>query len=302
MNDYYHEQDLLFRWILHHDTSLTISKIRTACENLIDNDNYSIKKYTNRLYYLFFPLLRYGLIEFQGNENYAVSSPVIFSNKSHANFTCINLTDKQLEQIIEISENSMIGNFRICRALSNTTVIEKFGEDENIPVIVPEPLIALQNIPDVISVINKLETCDINKPDYHFKIGKGWVFVKEISTEGIYRHKDNKFCNRYFLINGKFKKLLGREINPELFYISQCAQSSLHKENYLIYNNKTLELKINKMLNIPIIVDRILRLASIEQEDSVKSTCSYFIYPNITLRMYNELKRIFNNNISECNK
>lgn len=292
------DQELLYNWIYHQNKPIRLGRIMKACEGLMQDEVYSENEYKNRLYLLFFPLVKYGLVEFMGNDSYSMSPSVIITDKTYTIYTAINLPRRNINELMKQCDDYTINKFRIIRFTSNKDSMLEYCKEYNIPFIIPDPLNALKQIPSIVSMINILPTKDLTKrPNNYFRIGRGWKTVKDMTVDGIYKHGEDILNTRYFLIHGNYKKIPGRDTNPDYSFIAQCAQIALNNEKPLVYNQTTEELKIETIINIPIIVERVLRISSVFKENSVEYKEPYNVFPRITFKMYKELNRIFNNNI-----
>ena len=93
----------------------------------------------------------------------------------------------------------------------------------------------------------------------------------------------------YFKVDGKILKLPSVEINPEAMPLAKSYQAS--KENYKLfqYSKENKELTIC-FLNLPTLIERVLNIASY-YEDRIENGNK--IYPNISIKIVNQLNRIF---------
>lgn len=98
----------------------------------------------------------------------------------------------------------------------------------------------------------------------------------------------------YLKINGKYHQIPSNTQNPEGRLLAESYQNSIERENLFTYNKQTQTLTAHN-LNLPILVERLLRQNSLHQENAVKTENNFQTsYPDTPITTIKQINRIFN--------
>lgn len=283
MNKLIHLQVLLLKWLRHYNVR-TIEQIRIICRSLCTSNNLDEKNSDLKLLY---PLLRMGYVEFIGNGNYQVSQSVIIYYPKITTAVGVNFTDEQKEKVKNFSLNEdEFGTIRF--QITSKEILQlhptlnchyqEFNKDT--------PLIHFPQIKDIVTTF---EECNLAFENVLFYNNYKWERgTKQI---GIFKTASDSHIF-YFRINEKTFKIPSNTENPESWLLAECYQICCGRYDIFIYNhnNKTLTVK---NFNLPILVERILRLNSLYQDVTIREKDFQICFPNITISTVKELNRIF---------
>ncbi len=296
-------QSLLFQWIKNHGTR-NLVQTRAACHGLLRSydiaDEKSIK---NCLYDLFYPLLRYGLVEFIGKGNYQASPPLFILSRESSDYryAAINLNKFQLEDLRETVSASDFQTdiFQIARFSGPRSNVIEFAGKNQIPIQdnrIDRVLSQIPSIPDTVGSFEKYY------PDsngfYHFNLDEfEWKKVENELKPGLYKASAEDYSRRYFrCADNTWKRVPLMEENPDSSNIARCAQGIMENKKSLFYDPVKKQF-INKNIFLPILIDRLLRIPSYHLTDGVIQMNGFAIYNNVTMSVYKKLNRIFCNTV-----
>lgn len=294
-------QSLLFQWLKNYGAR-NIIQIRAACHGLLRSydiaDEKSIK---NCLYNLFYPLLRYGLVEFIGNRTYQISSPLLILSLDDSNYryAAINLEKFQLEELKKSVHDFHTDIFQIARFSGFRSNIIEFAGKNQTPIQDNAIGKILSQIPSISDTVDSFEKC---YPDsngfYHFNLDEfEWKQIKNELKPGLYKASAENYSRRYFKCeDNTWKRTPHMEENPDSSNIARCVQGIMENKKSHFYDPRKKQL-INKNMFLPILIDRLLRIPSYHLTDGVIQMNGETIYNNISMSNYKKLNRIFCNTI-----
>lgn len=282
MNKLIHLQALLLKWFKHFNVR-TFEQIRITSKSLCISNNIE----GSSIYKLLYPLLKMGFVEFVGDEKYQVSPSVIIFYPKVSIAVGINLTDEQKEKLKDILyEEDLFGNIRfqingndiepLCQNLN--CHYQKY-DNKDILIHFPKIRDILVNFEESYSVFDKVQFYNNNNHQWE----------KDQKQIGIFRRSSDSFIY-YLRIEDKNFKI---PINPEGWLLAECYQVSCEKCDFFCYDKATKILTINNV-NLPILIERILRLSSLYETEAVTNRLDFQVcYPEISLATIRQLNRIF---------
>lgn len=283
MDKLIHLQALLLKWLRHYNVR-TIEQIRIVCRSLCISNNLDEKNSALKLLY---PLLRMGYVEFIGDGNYQVSQSVIIYYPKASTAVGVNFTDEQKEKLKNLSFNEdAFGTIRFQITLKeilqlHPTLNCHYQEfNNNTPFV---------HFPKVKHIVTTFEECNSAFNNVLFYNNHKW----EKGTKQIGIFKTSSDSHIFYLgINEKTFKIPLNTENPESWILAECYQICNERDDIFIYNrnNKTLTIK---NFNLPILVERILRLNSLYQDVTIQEKDFKISFPNILISTVKELNRIF---------
>jgi hypothetical protein len=289
-NDFTLLQASLLSWIKHHQIR-SINQIREACVNLLARVGLDNR---NALFKIFFPLVRMGLVEFSTSGTYYASMPVILFFPKSNTAVAINLYDKQKELFIKSFRNVDEDCFGAIRVSSSKGDIIRFCKESECHFSQPEISNLLGQFPTISqAVLNFDRAMAVPVPvEYYDVINRRWTSAPQ--EPGMFR--TSKDAQKIFLaIDGLIRVIPDGNTNPEGRPLSECYLGIRHSPNCISYNNETCELDISN-ITIPILVERLLRLASLDVQYAVKQSSISTTFPSITIGITKEIHRIFEYN------
>lgn len=303
MNQQEELQAIFLKWFKHHGVR-TLSQIKQNTTNLCNSYDFE----GNGLYLIFYPLVRKGFIEFIGEDQYQIAPSIIFHHQLSSISIGINLTEEQIKHINCIPTEFTIDSLGVIRFVSDTKVAEYISNELNCKFSMPNASVILSNFP-------KLSDTMINEtfsgftrsiiPDsitvFHYKLRTHqFDEIAKIKAVGIF--KMEKEAHRYYFYNGSdCYEIPSRKYNPEAWNIAETFQGVKGDFDFLLYNEKSEQLII-KTINIPILIDRVLRLPSLHLSNGVTTANYKTIYKNISPSIIKQLNRIFETKITVTNE
>jgi len=280
-------QNLLLQWHKHQGVC-SIEQIRTACSNLLRSFDLETE---HSLFKVFFPLLRKGFIEFCGNGKYQISYPVILYYQKEQIAVGINLLEVQKELLKEVGKVNE-DEFGICRLIIVKKHIQDFCIKNNCNY--SEPIISdiLSNFPKISDVVGKFDKSSISSSGEYFNVLKHRWVRNNNQSAGVFRLSEDSY--KYYLRtqNHGDLQIPDSKINPEGRPLAESYQAVVEKHDFLFYNKKDKVLTV-KDINIPILIERVLRMASLPFNEGIKEEHRKTIYENISISVVKQLNRIF---------
>jgi len=279
-------QVFLLEWFKHL-TIRTIGQIRITCNNLclsneIEN-KYSLLK-------LLYPLLKMGFVEYVGNGKYQISPSVIISYPKKIISVGVNLTDSQKEKLKDISyKEDVFGNIRFSLKDKN---IKSLCKELRCKHQVYENANQLVHFPKIKDVVTNFEEKNILFENVQFFDASSHKWINKEKAIGVFRKSSDSHVY-YLKIKDKILKIPSNEQNPEGRLLAECYQVCNERDDFFVYNNETKVLIVVN-LNLPILIERFLRLNSLYEEEAVKKEFNYKnCFYNISIPMIKQLNRIF---------
>ena len=280
-------QALFLKWFKCYEKR-NLNQIRLAAKNLLASYEFDKKhSWLN----IFYPLVRYGLIEFCGDGTYTLSNPnLLFYPDNKA--VGLNLKSIQIEKLKERFHIHSIDQFGIVRFKGTEKELIDFTNDANINFSKPNTVEYLSNFPKIkkcINAINGFEDTYFSTFEEIFDIrGRKWEKARNESF-GLFRNNENAL-KYYFIENNKTYSIPSYTQNPDARPIVEsyiyCKQTSFK------YDSSTKELNLGN-INLPILIERVLRLASLFETTVYTKEYNKHIYSNITTKTVLQLDRIF---------
>lgn len=277
-------QALFFKWFKCYEKR-NLNQIRVATKNLLASYEYETK---SSLFNIFFPLVRYGLIEFCGDGTYTLSKPILLlypDNKAVG----VNLNTDQIEKLKERFQIHSIDQFDIVRFTATEKELVTFSNEIDINFSKPNIAEYLSNFPKTKNVILNFEIVSTEYFAKHLNISSRKWEDNNNQTFGLFKVSENA-QKYYFIENNKTYSIPSYTQNPDARPIVEsyifCKQKSFK------YDSSTKELNVGN-INLPILIERILRLASLFDTAVYTKECDSQIYSNITTNIVLQLNRIF---------
>ncbi len=280
-------QALFLQWHKHQGVC-SIEKIRTACLNLLRSFDLET---SHPLYRVFFPLVRKGFIEFCGNGKYQISQPTVLYYKKERIAVGINLFIEQKQLLADIGEISE-DEFGVVRLKTEGKHIQDFCFKINCDY--SEPIISeiLSNFPKLSDLIGKFDKSSISSSGEYYNVLKHRWARNNNQSLGVFRLSEDSY--KYYLRtqNHGDLQIPDSKINPEGRPLAESYQAAIENHDFLFYNKEEKILTV-KDINIPILVERVLRMASLSFYGSVKEEYGKTRYENISYSAIKQLNRIF---------
>lgn len=290
-------QAIFLKWFKHHGTR-SMSQISQNVENLCKSYYFDGKG----LYTVFYPLVRRGFIEFIGEDQYQIAPPVIIHHQKSGFSTGVNLNEIQIDQIKSKDNQLTIDPFGVIRFKLEQKQIESFCNELNCSFSVSNASDILGHFPKLGETLMNETICGFTKSitidgtGFYLNL-KNHKFDgnKRNGTVGIF--KTDKDAHKYFYCDGTDSyEIPSDKSNPEGWYIAESIQAVKENFEFLSYNERKEQLLV-KGINIPILIDRILRLPSIHIADGVVSESFKTTYTQIKPTVIRQLNRIFETKI-----
>lgn len=287
-------QALFFKWFKcyesrNQDQTRTINQIRVATKNLLASYEYETK---SSLFKIFYPLVRYGLIEFCGNGTYISSKPILLFYPDNKAAVGVNLNSVQIEKFKNSFQPYTIDKFDIIRFTASEKELVAISKETDIPLSKPNISEYLSNFPKIkncINAINGFEDTYFSNFEEKFDIrGRKWEKARNESF-GLFKNSENA-QKYYFIENGVTYSIPSNAQNPDTRPIVEsyiyCKQAGFK------YYSKEKKLDVGNV-NLPILIERVLRLASLYETTVYTKEYNNQIYSNITINTVLQLDRIF---------
>jgi hypothetical protein len=237
------------------------AKSLTAVENVC-NKLYSQflpnKPSKNAKYEIFFPLVRYGVIEFYSNNSYRLSpSCFLYSNKYILSCNCSN------QKIGETAfDSAFIRGLGLDLYQNRSDYLSAFSKG-NISLSAYSLINMLKGARSFRTILDNWTDCSVieTKGFLYFTNHYSWIFPKKQLLSGIYKKSKEVYSQRVVMINElAWKNIPNRAENIDAFNIA-CIWA--HIENNwslgILYDSKQFKLSI-KNIFFPIILERQLFL------------------------------------------
>lgn len=276
-------QAILLKWLRHYNVR-TIEQVRTVCSSLCTTNGLNEKNSDLKLLY---PLLKMGYVEFIGDGNYQISQSVIVYYPKESTAVGVNLTDEQKEKLRSLTYNEdLFGNIRFQinskEILQLYPVLNCYYQEFNNKT-------PLTHFPKVKDIVPTFEKCNSLFDNVLFYNNYKWERVtKDI---GIFKTSSDSHIF-YFRIKEKTFKIPINTENPEGWLLAECYQNCSDRNDVFKYNQSNKTLIVNNF-NLPILVERVLRLNSLYQDVLIQEKDFQISFPNISLSTIKELNRIF---------
>jgi hypothetical protein len=292
-NSYTQLQGSLLCWLKHHQTRTT-NQIREACVDLLTGADADPR---NAVFKIFFPLLRMGLIEISDGGKYFASIPaILFYPQSHT-AVAINLLDKQKEILNERFADINEDTLGLLRVKCHKAEIISFCSESRCQFSQPDITNSLKHFPTISQAVLNFERVMLTTVpvEYYDIVFRQWTSIQQ--DPGIFRC--SRDAQRLFLnVNGMVLLIPDRHINPESRPLAESYVGMKHTSNSIRYDQEKHELQVFN-ITLPILIERLLRLASLDIPDAIGQSRTSLTFPSITTGMMKEICRIFEYKIYE---
>ena len=285
MQSYSQIQALYLQWHKHQGIC-SVEQIRIACSNLMKSFGFETDY---SLFKVFFPLVRNGFIEFYGNGKYQMSQPTILYYQKEQTAVGVNLLTEQkvvLADMLKMKEDK----FGVVSLKISKKHMQDFCMKINCDYSEPNVSEILSNFPKISDVVKKFEPAMISSSGEYFDILKHCWGKNKNKNLGVFRLSEDS--HKFYLRTkqGDFQ-IPDLNTNPDGRPLAECFQASVENQEFLFYHKATKILTV-KQINIPILVERVLRMASLLFLDDLKEEYGKTTYKDITLSTIKQLNRI----------
>lgn len=286
-NTYTQLQGSLLAWLKHHQTRTT-NQMRDACVDLLSSVNLESR---NGSFKLILPLLRMGLIEFSGNGKYSPSIPLALYYPKSKKAVAVNLSDTQKTIFNKTFAHVETDTFGTMRATCQKPEIVTFCKESKCNFSQPDVSSSLSHFPTISQTVSNFERVAVatSPAEYFDIVHRQWT--KKAYDPGIFR------CGRdaqktFFTSEGTVRMIQDGNTNVESRPLVECYIGLNQLPNPITYNKETLELHVSN-LTLPILIERILRMASLDVSNAVKQSDTSITFPSISGVVMKEIYRIF---------
>jgi len=283
MDKLIHLQALLLKWLRHYNVR-TIEQIRIVSKSLCTSNSLDEKNSDLKLLY---PLLRMGYVEFIGEGNFQVSQSVIIYYPKESIAVGVNLTDGQKEKVKNLTYNEDI--FGIIRFQINSKDILQLSPTLNCHYQEFNHATSLINFPKVKDIVTTFKECNPVFDNVLFYNNYKWEKCQKYI--GIFKTSSDSHIFYFKIDERTFRIPLNTE-NPEGWLLAECYQICNERNDIFTYNRNDKTLTV-KNFNLPILVERILRLNSLYQDVIIQDKNFQICFPNISISTIKELNQIF---------
>ena len=201
----------------------------------------------------------------------------------------VNLNSVQIEKLKNSFHLHTIDQFGIVRFKAIEKEIVDFSKVTDIQLSKPNISEYLSNFPKIKNVISNFEIASTMYFAQYFNIDiRKWEDNKN-QTFGLFRNSEN-VQKYYFIENGLTYSIPSNAQNPDARPIVEsyiyCKQAGFK------YYSKEKKLDVGNV-NLPILIERVLRLASLFETTVYTKEYNNQIYSNITTNTVLQLDRIF---------
>lgn len=290
-------QAIFLRWFKHHGTR-SMSQISQNIENLCKSYDFDGKG----LYPVFYPLVRKGFIEFIGEDRYQIAPPVVLHHQKSGFSTGVNLNKIQTNQIKGKANEYTIDLFGVIRFKLEQKQIESLCNELNCSFSVPNASHIFSNFPRLSGIMMNETPLGFTKNITHEGTGfylnlKNHKFDENKKNGAVGIFKTDKDAHKYFYCDGTdCYEIPSEKYNPEGRYIAESVQAVKENFDFLSYNERQEQLTV-RGINIPVLIDRVLRLPSIHIGNGILEENFKTTYSNITPSVIKQLNRIFETKI-----
>lgn len=281
-------QVLFLKWMRHHGVRST-DQIRVACKSLLIGFGMESK---SSLFKILYPMVRKGLMEFAGEGNYKLTAPIIlyYPNKKIA--VAVNLSTKQKESIAEDWAEKEDDEYGVIRFTGDRKEVYSASHKIDSNYFEPNTAKLLKNFPRLSDVIfNQFEKAHINSNGEYYNVIKHKWTKDSRFRYGVFRLVED--AQKVYLKTEKDDYLIPYyKQNPEGRPLAETYQAINENIDFYQYNSQTKVLTISN-INIPILLDRFLRLPSLYLHQGVLEDYYKTSYSNISPAVYKEIVRIF---------
>lgn len=287
-------QSILLDWFKHNSgSSHNLSKIRVICQNISIVEGYGND--TNYLYRHFFPLVRIGIVEYLGNDNYSLSNPVLHIIGDV--IIAVNFDTISLKSISHLCKASFFSDLVLYFGSNSKKEIEDGLKATCMKLNISS---LFKSLPNILSFVELLQPLQL-VPDSGFRKYNyyGWTSTFTSNEIGCYKASDNIASKRYILTSAlQWKEIPNRNINPDAFNLAVCYTKVESQHNIGIqYDKQKMELKIFD-IHFPIIIERLIWIFYLNRlDDVIIDVNNHLLFTNFPFDTFKQLNRFFLNKI-----
>jgi hypothetical protein len=207
-------QEGLIHWFSLDPASLkSLRNIENICTNLFQQ-YFPLEKPERAKYKIFYPLIKYGIIEFYGNNSFALSPSCALHNNELVLFINVSTLDS-----IEKDSESYNTNYSSLKLYKNTE--DKFSLLNRMTIPYNKFLLSksLLIFPSIKSIINSWTDEVIHNSNDHYFLNANnkWVPCTYPLPIGVHRKSKEVYSQRILKLAGKWKCIPSRENNIDAF-------------------------------------------------------------------------------------
>jgi hypothetical protein len=246
----------LLQWFHYQeDREITFSRIENICIKLYEQ-YFPDKPIKNAKYDIFYPLLRYGLIEFYGYNKFGLSPTSILRNST--NCLGFNLTTDVLTELIDVN---LVEIFPFVYLFNNDKKAKKVLEIHNINCTAFDLSLLLQQIQPINKIVSFWQEQSISNQNgfEYFSSKNVWTNQFNQETIGLFRTTNEVFARRLLKIDTyKWLNVSDRSSHIDSFNIAVCWSIINNNQDLSItYHHSDSILKIRNIY-FPILIERLL--------------------------------------------
>lgn len=259
-------QILLHRWLSHFDKK-SYQSIKEACEYLNVSMHLGIPG--NPMWKLFYPLMRIGVIDCAGDDNYAIAPSVVLDFDTHLYIINSDLDYTSQHIGYKFIDGHQTTEYNNVVKLSTLAVLKSFPTIRDI----------------VYSWKDSLQDESILK----YYNNKKKVGMAKLETG----------LSKYFVIPSEciIKEVPSRRVNPDAFNIGITYERAINSDGNGIYDLSSQKLKM-PLFGLPTLLHRTLMIDGLYKQQFPNVGDDYVIFHNLSKATIKELNRILCNSIS----
>ncbi|MCB9231088.1 MAG: hypothetical protein H6581_05475 [Bacteroidia bacterium] len=290
----YFLQKLVLKLFNHHqESSLSYDRIKLLCQNLWQQNRLGGER-KSAVHQIFFPLVRKGLIEFVGNGRYQLGPCVAIQS-----FGSISIINPPILPVLSMGQKFELNG--IYRFKNPSKELTNELKEIGIPIQRPSIAKTLRCTPSILKVVRTFPQALI--PDTSgfqlLSTRNTWEPNVRITPPSLVKASDEGNSKRYLGDQDHtWYEIPNPAQNPDGIYIAILAKKILTGESLGIsYSKSKHELKIDK-IHVPILIERILHIQSIQDPQGVVEHKSGITFKHIDYPIFYELNRIFHQKIT----
>lgn len=235
-----------------------------AIENICNKlyEQYFPERLKAAKYEIFYPLLKYGLIEFYGDNSYALSpSSGVFNDDLIA---LINIPEILLNKVEPCIFEYKFG----IKLYRNSGELLSFLDENKIPSSKYNLRGILKQIPSLDSIVNLWKDDSVNDVSNYFYLTKSssWATNNIAPMKGVYKKTQELYSQRGVKVSeNKWKRLPSRGDNIDAFNIAILWKQIQNDENVGVKFQVSRNIVLIENIFLPVVIERLLFLNTILQ-------------------------------------
>jgi hypothetical protein len=249
-------QEGLIQWFHYQeDREISFSRIENICIQLHEQ-YHSEKPSKNAKYAIFYPLIRFGIIEFYGNKKFGLSPSAVLYNKQYC--LGINLPQNSIDLLNSFNIKEIFTSIYIFD-YSKETIKQLIADD--IPCNnfeLSDILGQIESIKKIVENWNVATVFETNSYQY-FNPKNEWVNQFNNQTIGLFRTENQSYARRLLKIeNYKWLEVPNRNSHIDAFNIAVCWSLIVNDCDLKVSYNKENSQILIKNIYFPILLERLL--------------------------------------------